>query len=443
MSHAPIHHSRSRLAIGLAATMLAASVATPAVAQEPQKVTIWGWPTTIAGFYDTETDTLLDRLKAETGIEAELVLTEQNELGAKLKAALPAGQGPDVLFTDFDVMNPYWQFMEPLDDRLVAEWGDDWRSQFSGASMDELQLVSEIAGKPGQALYLPGNVQLLGWLLNDRDAWAAAGLDPANLTSFDDLMGACATLKAADKTAILVGGHPAGFVDMYQSLVEISAPGKMELAERGQASFTDADMTAAFDMITRLYSECAQEGAIAATVDAALFSQLFSGQAASAFQFTGTPWFGFVADEAGGGADFMANRAGTFLMPGSKGLAATDAGIGVVASSQNKDAAWEVVKWIAAGAENARNAERGEPMAFLGNPPAGKGTDFDTYVQKPLIDALATGDNKFRRVLCADVYNALTQVIPGVVQGQIDAATAGQEVQDAFDRGCQSWVTAG
>src|SRR5699024_2794619 len=125
-----------------------------------------------------------------------------------------------------------------------------------------------------------------------------------------------------------------------------------------------------------------------------------------------------------------------------KGLAATDAGVGVVASSQNKDAAWEVVKWIAAGAENERLAARGEPVAFLDHPPAGKGTDFDEFVQKPLIDALATGENKFRRVLCADVYNALTTVIPGVVQGQIDAATAGQEVQDAFDRGCEQWVQA-
>ena len=70
----------------------------------------------------------------------------------------------------------------------------------------------------------------------------------------------------------------------------------MELAQRGQASFTDADMTAAFDMINRIYTECAQEGAIAAPVDTTLFGQLFSGQAASSLQFTGTPWFGFVAD---------------------------------------------------------------------------------------------------------------------------------------------------
>ena len=438
------HPSRARslLATALVAATVVATAAAPATGQDAtDTVTIWGWPTTIAGFFDTEDDTFAKRLKAETGIDAELVLTEQNELGAKLKAALPAGQGPDILLTDFDVMNPYWSFMEPLDARATAEWGADWRTKFSGASVDEMALVGDIAGKPGEALYLPGNVQLLGWLIYDRDAFAAAGVDPASISSFDDLITACGTLKAADKTAVLMGGHPAGLVDLYQSFVEASAPGKMELAERGQASFTDADMTAAFDMIARFYQECAQEGAIAATVDAALFGQVFSGQAASSFQFTGTPWFGFVADEAGGGADFLANRAGTFLFPGSKGLAATDAGVGIVAESQHKDAAWEVVKWIAAGAENQRLADRSEPMAFLEHPPAGKDTGFDTNVQQPLIDALASGDNKFRRILCADVYNALGQVIPGVVQGQIDAAAAGQEVQDAFDRGCQKWVT--
>jgi ABC-type glycerol-3-phosphate transport system substrate-binding protein len=423
--------------------MAAAAIAVtalPAAAQDGPSIVVWGWPTTVAGFFDTEDDTLAMRAQEELGIEVELVLTEQDQMGAKLAAALPANQGPDVLYTDFDVMNPYWTFMEPLDERAAAEWGDDWRSRFSTASMEEQQLVSEIAEKDGQALYLPGNVQLLGWLIHDREAFEAADVDPASFQGFDDLVAACSTLKAADKTAILLGSHPAGLVDLYQSLVEVSAPGKMEQAQRGQAPFTDADMTAPYDMIATLYSDCAQEGAIAATVDATLFGQLFTGAAASTFQFSGTPWFGFVADEAGGGADFMKNRAGTFLNPGSKGLAATDAGVGVVAGSANADAAWEFVKWIAAGQENERLAARGEPVAFLDHPPATTGTDFDEYVQAPLIEALATGDNKFRRILCADVYNALSTVIPGVVQGQIDAATAGQEVQDAFDRGCEEWV---
>ena len=50
-------------------------------------------------------------------------MVEQNELGAKLKAALPAGNGPELLATDFDVMGPYWGFVEPLDGYASEEWG--------------------------------------------------------------------------------------------------------------------------------------------------------------------------------------------------------------------------------------------------------------------------------------------------------------------------------
>ena len=72
--------------------------------------------------------------------------------------------------------------------------------------------------------------------------------------------------------------------------------------------------------------------------------------------------------------------------------------------------------------------------------PAPLGTPYDQNLGEPLYDALANGDNKFRRILCPDVYNTLTSVIPAVVIGQIDAARAAQETQDAFDRGCQNWV---
>ena len=309
-------------------------------------------------------------------------------------------------------MNPYWSFMEPLDARAAAEWGADWRTKFSGASMDELQLVSEIGGKPGEALYLPGNVQLLGWLINDRDAFEAPASTPRRIATFDDLMAACATLKAADKTAILLGGHPAGLVDLYQSFVEISRARQDGAGPARPGELHRRRHDAAFDMITRIYNECAQEGAIARPWTRPCPASSSAAGAASASSSRARP---------GSASSPMRRRrrrlhgqpGGTFLVPGSKGLAATDAGVGVVAASQNKDAAWEIVKWIAAGAENQRLADRGEPMAFLEHPPAGKGTDFDTFVQKPLIDALATGDNKFRRILCADVYNALDRGDPG------------------------------
>ena len=436
------HHRRLGLLLaGVLAATSTAVVAPVAVAQDDvANVVMWGWPTTLTGFFDTEDDTLVGRVKDELGIDLELVLVDQPELGPKLKAALPAGQGPDLVATDFDVMGAYWGFLEPLDALAAAEWGDDWRSHFSGASLDEMQLVSEIAGKPGEALYLPGNVQLLGWVMYSRPIFDEVGIDPAALQSFDDFMTACSQIRDAGYIPMSTGGHPAALVDYFQTFVEVSAPGKMALAQMGQASFTDEDITAAFDLTARFLNECAQEGAVVEQADAAIFPPVFAGDAAMSFYFTGTPWFGFLADEEGGGRDWMTLSGGTFLFPGSQGLAATDAGVGIVAGSANAEAAWEIVQWLVAGQENERLAARGEPVAFQDNAPASTGTDFDTLIQAPLMEAMASGDNKFRRVLCPGVYNALTQVIPGVAQGQIDSATAGLEVQDAFDRGCQDWV---
>ena len=423
------------------ASALAVGSAGAVVAQEDlPKVVMWGWPTTVTRSIDTEgNDVIVELAREELGIELEVVLTEQNELGAKLKAALPAGQGPDLLATDFDVMGPYWGFLEPLDTFAEAEWGADWRDNYSGAALNEMDLVADIAGKPGEALYLPGNMQLLGWAIYSRPLFEQAGVDVASLDSYDDLIAACGQLTEAGITPMAMGSHPAGLVDLYQTLVEVTAPGKFEQAQRGQASFTDEDVASAFDLIGEIYNTCAQEGAIAADIGQVVFPGMFGGNMAMSMQFTGTPWFGFLNDVEGGGADFVRNQAGTFLFPGSKGLAATDGGMSIVADSENKDLAWEVVKWISAGEEAARNANT-EPVAWTAYPAQPTGDDFDTELQAPLLEALATGENKFRRVLCADVYSALETVIPGVVQGQIDAATAGLEVQDAFDRGCQDWV---
>lgn len=437
--------SRTSTAVLLSGVMAVSTMAAGsgvALAQDDaSEIVYWGWPTLVTRSLDEEgNDLLVPRFEEETGIGLEVVLTEQNELGAKLKAALPAGAGPDVLATDFDVMGPYWGFAEPLDTYAEAEWGEDWRSNYSDTALAEIDLVSEIAGRPGETLYLPGNMQLLGWVIYSRPLFEEAGIDPATLATFDDFISACGQLKEAGITPLAIGSHPAGLVDLYQTLVEVAAPGRMAQAQVGQASFADEDMAATFDLIKQVFDECAQEGAIAADIGQVVFPGMFNGDMAMSLQFTGTPWFGFVPDVEGGGADFVNNRAGTFLFPGSQGLAATDGGLAIVADSENKDAAWELVKWYTAGQENERIAGRGEPVGWVAHEPQGNGTDFDTEVQAPLIDALENGDNKFRRVLCADVYNALTQVIPGVVQGQIDEATAGLEVQDTFDRACQDWV---
>ena len=59
-------------------------------------------------------------------------------------------------------MNPYWSFMEPLDARAAAEWGDDWRTSSAARRWTSCSWSRRSAASPVRR-YLPGNVQLLGY----------------------------------------------------------------------------------------------------------------------------------------------------------------------------------------------------------------------------------------------------------------------------------------
>ena len=87
-------------------------------------VSLWSWGTAMARYRSPEgEDIFADTLKADTGLDLELGMVDHPDMAAKLKAALPAGTGPDLLNTDFDIMGPFWGFVEPLNDRGEAEWG--------------------------------------------------------------------------------------------------------------------------------------------------------------------------------------------------------------------------------------------------------------------------------------------------------------------------------
>ncbi|MBZ0292533.1 MAG: extracellular solute-binding protein [Anaerolineae bacterium] len=440
-----------RLAASSAAVPLAASLAPNVVSAKsayltPHKqeatVSVWGWPTQLTRSRDAEGNELIEeRVLNEAGVNIELNLVDQPDLAPRLRAALPAGNGPDVITTDFDVMGPYWQFMMPLNELAEAEWGPNWKTDvFSETALNEMEIVANIVGRPGDAMYLPGNMQLLGWPIYWIPDFEANDIDPQAFTSFDDFVAACQTLKDAGITPIIGADHPAALADWYKSLVEVAAPGKMAEVQRGIGKFTDPDMVETFNLIAMIHNEYMQEGAIATDAGAS-FDAFHAHAGAMSMTFTGTPWFGFLNSDNEDVRINMRNNYGTFQMPGSKGLASTDAGVAIVDASQNKDAAWEYIKWVTVGKGAEYDAQdAAQPFGAKSIVPAETGTDFDTNLAQPLFEALQTGENVFRRILCPDVYNAITVVIPGVVTGQISAEIAAADVQEAFDRNCGQWI---
>ena len=422
----------------------AAASSGPATLPPESSLTMWGYPNALLNFAQTNgTAELEAAVKSDLNIDLTLTTVAQNDLGAKLKAALPAGTGPDLVLTDFDVMNPYWQFMQPLDTYAAADWGATWQTNFTDSALTEMQLVGTIAGGAGKSYYLPGDMQLVGSVMYSKSLLAKAGVDPTTLTSFSDFLGACGKIKAAGLTADETAGHPATLVDDYMTFTENEAPGEMLLAERGKAKFTDPNMVKAFDDIAQIYNQCAEKGAIG-TDTTQVFPAFFKipQTAAMSTLFGGSGWFSFAAAPDPATKQLMNSDISTFAFPGSKGLVSTDAGVAMTASSTNKDAAWRLIKWFTTGAGAMHTAQtQNVPMAWKAIQPTPLGTAFDQNVAAPVYAQLANGDaNKFRRVLCADVYNALTTVIPGVVTGQLTSAAAAQQVQTAFDTNCQKWV---
>jgi len=412
-------------------------------AQQDAAVTLWGWPTQITRSFDVEGVDMMDqRVLEEAGVTLERNLIDQPDLGPRLRAALPAGTGPDLVATDFDVMGPYWQFMAPLNSFAEAEWGPDWKSLFTPTAVAEMDLVSQMMGRPDEVFYLPGNMQLLGWPYYWLSDFEEHSIDPAAMTTFDDFIAACQVLKTAGLTPMIGSNHPAELADWFKLLVEVAAPGKMADVQQGIGQFTDPDMVETFNLIAMMYNEYLQPGALGTEAGNA-FELYFAHQGSMIFTFTGTPWFGFLSNDNAEVRENIRNAWGTFQLPGTKGLAATDAGVAMIDASQNKDAAWEVLKWITVGQGAVYNAtDTGSPFGFASIVTGTTGTPFDQNIAAPLMDALQNGENVFRRILCPDVYSAITTTLPGVITGQLSAEDAAAEVQDAFDRNCGQWVTS-
>jgi len=433
---------RAGLLIGAVAGLLGAGVArTERVQAAPGRLasgrlTVWGWPTGIilAVVDESGKDVLVETFKADTGIELELVKYDYKDYPPALKTALPAGTGPDAVLTDWDAMGPLWDFLMPLDEMAVKEWGDNWNEQFTEPATSEMALVDA-----QNARYLPGNMQLLGWPLYWIEDFQKAGIDAASLKTWADMEAAVGKLKLAGLQPFLGSGANWQIVDWFQSLVEVSAPGKIEEVQRGSGKFTDPDMVEAFKLHAKVHNEWMQSGVAGA--EAAVPIDGFSAQHACAMVMAaaGTPWFNFLGSDNPTIREAINNRWGTFLLPQSKGLAATDAGVAIVKGTKNQDAAWEYVKWTTTGHGAELIAKNtAQPMGFKKIQPGKRGTPFDRNLAEPLFAALQHPTaNKFRRILAPEVYQALADTLPGVITAQITAEEAAAEVQEALEKSFQ------
>lgn len=425
-----------------APTVAPTQAAAPAATVAPQAkasgtITVWGWPTDVTNsFNDTAGKSQVGPMfKKDTGIDVQYTSYDYANYNPALKTALPAGSGPDVVIVDWDAIGNLWSLTLPLDEKLKTD-SVDLQSVLIPAALDEMKLID-----PQRTLYLPGDMELLGWPFYWLADFQKAGVTPDNLKTFDDFQTACKAIKGSGLQPLLGSGVKGAnwqYIDWFQSLVEIAAPGKIEKVQRGNGKFTDSDMVKAFSMLGTVFTQDMQQGVLGADVPVPI-NDFQAHKGTMTMAATGTPWFGFLTNKDTKIRDAINNSWGTFLLPQSKGLIATDAYFVGIKASKNPDAAYQFIKWSALGNGAKQIATQGgQPMAAKGIQLPQQSATFEKSLGQPLLTAIAAPNvNKFRRILSQDVYQSLSDTIPGVISGQLKPADAAAQTQQALDQSFQ------
>lgn len=140
-----------------------------------------------------------------------------NTYEADMKVRLASGDIPDIWATHGWSLLRYSEFLEPLNTR-------SWAKNFNKA------LAPAMENKDGQFFALPADTDVSGIVYNKK-VLADAGIDPSNLTTWDDFSAAAAKLKAAGITPISSSGKDSWFAG---NIADFIASGSFSKSERAQ-----------------------------------------------------------------------------------------------------------------------------------------------------------------------------------------------------------------
>ena len=195
-----------KMCVGLLTIVLCFMVTIGAFAQDPVTITIWDFKygDTTSGVQEAMQKIDDAIMKANPGITIEHVGQPHDNYYQVVRAAVQAGEGPDVVM--FHAGNSAYEFDEftlPLDD-YIAPWRNEI-AEFSWAFCSE-------GGDGSKPVHLvPITIQGMGIYYN-KALFEQAGLDPENPpTDIDAFMAASETLKAAGIVPITAGAQGAPF----------------------------------------------------------------------------------------------------------------------------------------------------------------------------------------------------------------------------------------
>lgn len=278
----------------------------------------------------------LAEFEEETGIHVEYEQLTNDQLNSKILVSMAAG-GTDLdvfMFQAFQTtkmfVNNGW--LEPLDQFITEDFdiGDYQQGTIDASSVD-----GKLYGIPHGSEYTI--------IFYNKNMINEAGIDVDAIKTWDDLIAACATVeeKLPGKHGIALRGQGNGAVTMVICLAY--AYGGDYFDEEGNAAINSEAWVKACEKYTELL-KYAQEGA--STMSWSETCNVFA-QLQTAFRMDADSQYHYLIDPES--SLVSTDEIGFFCLPAGDVRAATTLGnwsIGMSSGSENKEAAWEFLRWM-------------------------------------------------------------------------------------------------
>lgn len=412
-----------------------ATNATAAAAQKPEEITgeisFWSWSPD-----DNVWQPLIKAFNEKyPKIKVNYVRTPSADYDKKIQVAIQGGEVPDVMaFSNGPMIKNYSPILEPLAPLAEKSLGKDWQKLFKATPLE--------SAKKNDFKTIPTGVAVTPFLSYDVDLFKKVGAEPPK--TYDELKQVVKKFEDAKIPGIIprlgfAGGKSTTVTDVFYTLVNQIAPGKLYEADAGKAKFTDPVFIQATNAFKQFYTDhIFQDGNLTTKFDPDL-RDMYEQKRQLPMILVGA-WI--MTDVSNKESLKMGDRTfGLVPMPTIAGgktsvLINGDVPLGISKDSKNKEAAWRFVEFMATGEyQNILS----KALQFL---PVKEGLSMDkanlkTDIEKQSVDVILNALTKdvggIRFLDNAPIEQALFLNLQKVASGTATPEQAMAEVQKASD----------
>ncbi|WP_320121987.1 extracellular solute-binding protein [uncultured Sphaerochaeta sp.] len=350
-----------------------------------------------------------------------------------LRVDFAAGTAPDVIgLASGSVLEEFKDRLEPLGSYAEREWGANWQNKFTPASLSTILLSGD------EVFAFPSAMSASGFIWYNNHLMRRANVPVPH--DWVQLEKTTSGLRENGLIPLMFGGR-----DEWQNLdmfIVIMGTINKELANEvfaKQASWTERDVVKAFDYYQKLYSEgIVQDGAISTT----MYNEGYSlwrdddGNSTIPMMFNGSWELGTLKKENSFYETFSSNDISIATFPAIEGnsaiaLSAPDVTWAINIDSENKDAAWDFIKWISYDMQQQVVDSLGFFSVLVDSPSPSVELPEDYRACYDVIVSAISGERTlgFRTSLYSDVNQALYDTLQQLAAGQITPQEAGEVMQ--------------